>query len=159
MTLETLTEKYRDASNLEWDYERENIFSLSKADIMISDFSGIIFDYVFLFDKPVIYVKQNIDMRPYDADDLFDEASGGAPENLWQFKALKEIGVELKEEFFDSIEGVIKDVTGSASFQEARRWARDEAWQYRGEAGRRTADFMIQTVNQAAVQQTAGSHH
>ena len=157
--LERLTEKYRDASNLEWDYERENIFSLSKADIMISDFSGIIFDYVFLFDKPVIYVKQNIDMRPYDADDLFDEASGGAPENLWQFKALKEIGVELKEEFFDSIEGVIKDVTGSASFQEARRWARDEAWQYRGEAGRRTADFMIQTVNQAAVQQTAGSHH
>jgi CDP-glycerol glycerophosphotransferase (TagB/SpsB family) len=158
--LDALTKKYADNHNLEWDYERENIHSLSKADIMISDFSGIIFDYVFLFDRPVLYVKQKIDMRPYDADDLFDGTSGGALENLWQFKALKEIGIELKEEFFDSIEDVIKNLTGSAKFQTARRRARDEAWQYRGEAGRRAADFMIRTVNQAsAAQQIAGSHH
>ncbi|GHV79756.1 CDP-glycerol glycerophosphotransferase [Spirochaetia bacterium] len=62
--LETLTAKYRDTSNLEWDYERDNIYSLVKADIMISDFSGIIFDYTFLCDKPIIYVKQKIDLRP-----------------------------------------------------------------------------------------------
>ncbi|MDR2795757.1 MAG: CDP-glycerol glycerophosphotransferase family protein [Spirochaetaceae bacterium] len=146
--LNALTEKYRDASNMEWDYEHENIHSLSKADIMISDFSGIIFDYTFLFDKPVIYVKQDIDTRPYDADDLFVESDGGsALENLWQFKTLEKIGIELKEEFFDSIESVIRNVSGSAELTEARRVSRNEAWQYMGEAGRRTADFMIQTVN------------
>ena len=126
----------------------------------VSDFSGIIFDYVFLFDRPVLYVKQNIDMRPYDAGDLFDEVSGSALENLWQFRTLKETGIELKEEFFDSIEGVIKDITGSAKLTEARRKARDEAWQYRGEAGRRPADFMVQPVNQAATaRQTTGPYH
>jgi CDP-glycerol glycerophosphotransferase (TagB/SpsB family) len=145
--LKALMQKYADARNLEWDYEHENIYSLSKADIMISDFSGIIFDYSFLFDKPVLYVSQKIDMRPYDADDLYTE-SGGAMENLWQFRTLRNIGVELKEEMFDSIAGVIKEMTDSAELRAARQKAKAEAWQYEGEAGKRAADFMIRTVNE-----------
>jgi len=93
--LERLQARYKDSSNIEWDYERENIYSLNKADIMISDFSGIIFDYMFLRDKPVLYVSQNFDLRPYDADDLDHE--------LWQFKTVKEAGIELKEDDFPRI--------------------------------------------------------
>ena len=33
--LERLTERYKDNENIVWDYERQNIFSLKKADIMI----------------------------------------------------------------------------------------------------------------------------
>jgi CDP-glycerol glycerophosphotransferase (TagB/SpsB family) len=113
---------------------------------MISDFSGIIFDYIFLFDKPVLYVRQKIDMRPYDADDLFTGVDGGALENLWQFRILKEIGVELKEDFFDSIGDVIKSASSSAELKDARLKAKCEAWRYIGEAGVRAADFMVQTV-------------
>jgi hypothetical protein len=138
--LESLAEKYGNAANVHWDYDRENIYSLAKADIMISDFSGIIFDYIFLFDKPVIYVKQGMDLRPYDADDLGDAAG------LWQFKTLHETGVELKEEYFDRIDTVIKNISGSAELQQARRKAKAEAWQYPGEAGRRITDFMIEKV-------------
>jgi hypothetical protein len=151
--LDALTEKYKNAPNLEWDYERENIYSLSKSDIMISDFSGIIFDFVFLFDKPVLYVKQKIDIRPYDADDLFDGADGGALENLWTFRILKEIGVELKEDFFDSIGDVIKNVSDSAELKAARLLAKSGAWQHTGEAGRRTADFMIETIEKSSAHQ------
>jgi CDP-glycerol glycerophosphotransferase (TagB/SpsB family) len=114
---------------------------------MISDFSGIIFDYAFLFDKPVLYVTQKIDMRPYDADDLYTE-SGGPTENLWQFKTVQNIGVELKEEMFDSIADVIKTMTDSTELKTARQQAKAEAWQYEGEAGKRVADFMIRTVNE-----------
>jgi hypothetical protein len=147
--LKAITQKYAADRNLEWDYERENIYSLSKADIMISDFSGIIFDYAFLFDKPVLYVSQKIDMRPYDADDLYTE-SGGAAENLWHFRTLRTIGVELKEEMFDSIADVIKEMSDSAELKAARKKAKAEAWQYEGEAGRRAADFMIETVEKSS---------
>jgi CDP-glycerol glycerophosphotransferase (TagB/SpsB family) len=140
--LEALGTKYRDNTNLEWDFERENIYSLKKADIMISDFSGIIFDYVFLCDKPVMYVKQGFDLRPYDADDLGDNAVN----ELWQFKTLKRIGVELKEEYFDRIGEVIKDTSDNAELRQARQKAREDAWQYQGEAGKRVADFMIAAV-------------
>ncbi|MDR1325325.1 MAG: CDP-glycerol glycerophosphotransferase family protein [Treponema sp.] len=143
--LDALTAKYKDSANLEWDYERENIFSLKKADIMISDFSGIIFDYVFLCDKPVIYVKQGMDLRPYDADDLGEHAV----EELWQFRTLENIGIELKEEFFPTIRDVIKNAADSAELKAARQKAKDEAWQYRGEAGKRIADFMMEHVERA----------
>jgi hypothetical protein len=140
--LEALDAKYRNNSNLEWDFEREIIYSLVKADIMISDFSGIVYDYAFLCDKPVIYVKQGIDIRAYDADDLGENHV----EELWQFKTLRKIGIELKEEYFDRIEEVIKNAADSAELREARQKAREEAWQHSGEAGERIADFMIETA-------------
>jgi hypothetical protein len=140
--LESLEGKYKNTANVLWDYERENIYSLAKADIMISDFSGIIFDYAFLFDKPVMYVKQRIDLRPYDADDLGENTG----DELWQFRILREIGIELKEEFFDSIADVIKNASDSEELKKARKEAKNTAWQFQGEAGKRAADFMISLV-------------
>jgi hypothetical protein len=139
--LERLEKRYSGENNIFWDYERENIYSLAKADIMISDFSGIIFDYTFLFDKPVIYVKQGVDLRPNDAGDLDYE--------LWVFKTLREIGHELKEEDFNNIEDIINRLTDSAEHKAARHKAKSEAWQYPGESGKRTFDFMTGIVNNA----------
>jgi hypothetical protein len=131
--LDKLALRYRDAANLEWDYESENIRSLARADIMISDFSGVIFDYMFLCDKPVMYVKGEMDLRPYDADDLGEEP--------WQFKILREAGVELGENF-DTICDSIKKTADSPELKAARRRAREAAWQYPGEAGERAAGFL-----------------
>ena len=136
--LEKLTQRY--SEKIIWDYEPENIYSLAKADVMISDFSGIIFDYVFLRDKPVFYVNQGIDLRPYDADDLGDDVI----EKLWQFRVIKEIGIELKEECFENIGEYIKNASDSESLKLARDKTRNTAWQYPGEAGKRIADFMLQ---------------
>jgi hypothetical protein len=140
--LQRLTQRYRDIENLEWDHERENIASLSRADIMISDFSGIIFDYVFLCNKPVLYTSQDMDLRPYDASDLDHE--------MWQTVTIRKIGVELKEEDFPRIGEVIDRAIFSAALLQARQKAAEEAWQYRGEAGKRIAGFMISKVQPAA---------
>jgi CDP-glycerol glycerophosphotransferase (TagB/SpsB family) len=141
--LEKLIEKYKNARNLEWDFGRENIYSLAKADIMISDFSGIIFDYCFLFNKPVMYVKQGFDLRPYDADDLGEDAV----EKIWQFETLKEIGIELKEDDFPNIGDILKNAVDSYELCHGREKAKETAWQYQGEAGKRIADFMINVQN------------
>jgi len=106
---------------------------------MISDFSGIIFDYMFLMDKPVIYANYGFDKRIYDADDLDHE--------LWQFITLKEAGIELREEDFNRITQIIENAKDSESLAAARKKARETAWQYRGEAGKRTFDFMTGVVN------------
>jgi hypothetical protein len=136
--LDRLMERYKNTARLEWDYERENIYALAKADIMIGDYSGIIFDYIFLCDKPVIYVNYKMDLRPYDAHFLTNE--------LWQFRTCREIGMEIREEDFASIKDVITRVSDSAHLRESRRKAKDEAWQHRGEAGKYIADFMTETV-------------
>lgn len=137
--LDRLAARYKDNANIVWDYERQNIFSLKKADIMISDFSGIIFDYTFLCDKPVMYVNAGMDLRPYDAYDLDGK-------ELWQYSVLKKFGTELKEEQFANIKEVIQSVSDSKQLEEARHAAKDEAWMHEGEAGKNIADFMISKV-------------
>lgn len=137
--LERLTARYKDNPNIVWDYERQNIFSLKKSDIMISDFSGIIFDYTFLCDKPVMYVNAGMDLRPYDAYDLDGK-------ELWQYSVLRKFGTELKEEQFANIKEVIQSVSDSKDLEEARHAAKAEAWMHEGEAGKNIADFMISKV-------------
>jgi hypothetical protein len=133
--LDRLANRYTTAANLIWDYERENIYSMAKADVMISDFSGIIFDYAFLMDKPFLYANAGIDLTPYDADDLEDE--------LWQFKTIREIGIELKEECFERIADIIVKAADSETLRNARHEAKNIAWQHRGESGKLIADFML----------------
>ncbi len=138
--LDTLTEKYKDCKNLIWDYEGKNIYSMKKADIMISDFSGIIYDYTFLCDKPVMYVNAEMDLMPYDAYDV----PGQKP---WQVNAVKEFGIELKEEQFANIKEVIQSASDSKELAELRAKAKAMAWEHIGEAGKRTLDFMIETMD------------
>ena len=97
---------------------------------------GIIFDYAFLCDKPVLYVSQDIDLRPYDADDLDHE--------IWQFTTLRKIGRELKEDQFDAIQHVIRTAADSTEMQRAREQAKEEAWQHIGQGAARTVDFLVQ---------------
>lgn len=137
--LARLEERYKDNKNIEWDYERQNIFSLKKADIMISDFSGIIFDYTFLCDKPVMYVNAGMDLRPYDAYDLGDK-------KLWQYASLEKFGKQLDEKDFSNIKEVIQNMSDSKELAAARAQAKAEAWMHEGEAGKNIADFMIKTV-------------
>ena len=137
--LARLEERYKDNKNIEWDYERQNIFSLKKADIMISDFSGIIFDYTFLCDKPVLYVNAGMDLRPYDAYDLGDK-------KLWQYESLEKFGKQLDEKDFENIKEVIQNMSDSSELAQARAAAKAQAWMYEGEAGKRIADFMISKV-------------
>ncbi len=136
--LDRLSKRYADNKNVEWDYERENIYSLKKADIMISDFSGIIFDYTFLCDKPVMYVNADMDLRPYDAYDL--------QKPLWQFEVLKKMGIELQESQFDTIKDVIQAASDSAELSAERAKAKAQAWMHIGKAGENIADYMIKTV-------------
>ncbi len=141
--LDTLTETYKDCENVVWDFEKDNIYSIAKSDIMISDFSGIIFDYTFLHDKPFLYVHQDFDLRPYDADDLADNEPSIQP---WQFEVLSTIGKKLDENDFENLETILKSMSDSEELAKARKMARETAWMHEGQAGEKIADYMIAKV-------------
>ena len=136
--LTRLEERYKDAQNLEWDSERDNIYAMKRADLMISDFSGIVYDYTFLCDKPVMYANAEMDLLPYD---IYD--TGHEP---WAVTTLKEIGIPIREEDFSNIAEIIKNASDSPELAEKRAHYKAEAWQHIGEAGKRTADYMIATL-------------
>lgn len=138
--LDRLTSRYKDMGNIIWDYNSDNIFSLKKADIMISDFSGIIYDYTFLCDKPVMYVNADMDLRMYDAWYV-------PGQNPWQVNAVKKFGIELKESQFSNIKEIIQNARDSKELEDLRHKAKNEAWENIGFAGEKVYEFMVSREN------------
>lgn len=136
--LNRLHEKYKNVSAVSWDYSPENLTALSQSDIMISDFSGIIFDYVFLFNRPVLYHNTGFNMEMYDAGDLDHKP--------WKFGAVERFGAALDEDMLDHIGEVITSCLNSKLLNADRAQAKNTAWQYIGESGERAADFLISTL-------------
>ena len=132
--IEKLKNKYKDNSNLEWDFNRDNIHSLSKADVMLSDFSGVIFDYAFLFNKPTIIPSFTFDKRGYDAIELKGET--------WTFKTLPDISVSIDENNFSNISSIIEDTINNNELKENILRVKNEAYMYRGQAGVRGANIL-----------------
>ena len=131
-----LKEHYKE--RFTWDFAPENLDSLSKADIMISDFSSVIFDYCFLFDRPFLYCRQDFNMEISDAGDLDEEP--------WKFRILEKIGIELKEENFPKFTEIVEKALKDDNLSKERKLAKSVAWQNIGESGKRTVDFLLSKI-------------
>ena len=141
--LDKLTERYKDNSNVEWDYQSDNMISMARSNIMISDFSGIIFDYVFLFDNPLLYVDTDFDMRPYDFDDV--------PDTPWEFTTLEKIGRKITKDDFSQIKEIITSTAQDETLKKNRDTVKDEAWFYQGHSAEHVVDFLENKLKQLNV--------
>ena len=133
--LDNIRDKLNGFSNIEWDFERENLTAMMRSDVMISDFSGIMSDYWFLLGKPVIFTKFDFDKRSYDAGDV--------EEDPWKFKMLDEIGIELKENDFNNIKNIISDCINDTILEEKILEAKKTAYFYPGKSGEKVTDVLV----------------
>ena len=138
--IEPLMKEFPDGDALQWNFDNDNFEVLQKADLMITDFSGIIFDFALVFGKPILYADTSFDSAPYDA------AWVEGP--LWRFEVLKELGEPLTEEALPRLKETIDHLIGSSAKTEARDRVRGEAWQYIGESAARTVDYMVAKYQQ-----------
>ena len=137
--IEKLMTKYPD---LEWNQDTDNFDVLNRSDILISDFSGVIFDFALVFDKPVICAYTDFNKDQYDAWWL------DTP--IWTATAIPRIGSILSEENLPRIKQLIDTALSDKSYSEKRHEVRDETWFYRGEGAKRAADYLIAKYNELA---------
>ena len=138
--IDNLLAKYNGSQNIEWDFNSNNIEALSKADLLISDFSSIMFDYAFLFKKPFLYVKTDIDFKALDCCDLNELPP-------WRYKIMNVIGRELKLDNINN-ENMIKtieELKNNTNIEEEITKACNYAWQKQGQASKNIADFLVET--------------
>ena len=138
--IDDLQHIYPDGEQLVWDREGDNFNSLNVADIMISDFSSVVFDFALVFNKPFIYTEGAFDKAPYEAMWLDEE--------LWKFRVLPTIGVPLKEEQFSNMGDVIRNTISNRSLAEGRERARKESWANIGESSKLTVEYLIGKIDQ-----------
>ena len=117
---------------------------------MISDYSGVIFDFALVFDKPVICTDTELDLSPFDAWWL--------PTPYWTTTALPRIGPTLTAEALPELGRIIEAALTDGSYAESRRAVREETWMYRGEGAQRAADYLIRKYAEltAAAPEAAG---
>jgi CDP-glycerol glycerophosphotransferase (TagB/SpsB family) len=82
--MNSLMSKFPESDKMHWNRDNDNFDVLSRSDIMITDFSGVMFDYALIFDRPFIYADIEFDKSPYDAAWL--------EEDMWTLKILPHIG-------------------------------------------------------------------
>ena len=138
--LDRLMAKYSDTSKVQWNRDNDNFEVLRQSDILISDFSGVIFDFSLIFDKPVIYTEASFDKRPYDAAWIDEE--------MWTFRVLPNLGLELTKDNVDCIKDLIDRCIEDPSFQTGRDNARSETWVHIGEGTTRSVDYILKKYNE-----------
>ena len=130
--IDHLMNKYPD---IIWNRDNDNFDVLYKADIMVSDFSGVIFDFAIVFDKPVVYSNYEFDDSVYDAHWL--------NEKTWTETILPEIGRELKRDDFLRIKEVIDDCLTDDKYSNGRKKAKSESWANQGNSAKAIFEYMV----------------
>lgn len=134
--MEKLAEELKDVPNVEWDRRPNGFESLSRAAVMVSDFSGVVFDFAFVFEKPVVTIGNGWIRDGYEAWDL--------PEEAWEMGVLSEIGIHLHEgeenRAAEAVETLAKD---PEAFADAIRRIRARDIVNFGSAGGAIADALV----------------
>ena len=133
--MEKLMRDYPESDRLEWNRDNDNFEVLRRSDIMISDFSGVIFDFALVYDKPVIYADTEFDKSPYDAWWL--------DKPLWTFTALPRIGEKLTPENMSGLRGMIDACLTDPRYEAGRQEVRAETWEHPGEGAVRAANYLL----------------
>lgn len=138
--LDGLMDKFPSSESRVWDREHDGLKAMSHADIMISDFSGIIFDFLFLFQKPVLTMHGHYEKRGRDAIDLEGEP--------WDLSTVKKVGKTIEESDINNLPEIINSaLSNSEAILEKIAEAKEEMDKYPTQAGRLGADFITKKIN------------
>jgi len=77
--IDRLRRQFPENEKLEWNFDHDNFDALYRSDLLISDYSSVVFDFALIFDRPVIYADVSFDQDPYDA--------GWLDEDMWILRA------------------------------------------------------------------------
>ena len=138
--LDKLMDKYPENENFEWNRDNDNFDVLSRADIMISDFSGVIFDFLLVFDKPIMYANAGFNKDPYDAWWL--------DETPYTFEVLPKVGKEITDDYKGSLKDMIDECINDPRYEAARREVRSTAWKNIGGATKSVCDYLINKLDE-----------
>lgn len=133
--MDKLMDEYPESEQLEWNRDNDNFEVLHRSDILITDFSGVIFDFSLIFNKPVIYTNPKFDLSVYDAWWL--------KKPLWTESALRRIGQELTDENMEKLGEIIEECLTETSYAKGLQTIKEETWENIGQGAVKVVDYLL----------------
>jgi hypothetical protein len=138
--LAKLQNETKDYPNLRWDSDSSPLAAMEGADILVSDISGIIFDYCFLTERPVVTLDFQPEKRGFEASDL--------PYEPWELTMLDVVGRKIREADFGRIPEILIEEATDSSRKEKIRALRDEFVVNFGHAAGPVVDELVKLLDQ-----------
>lgn len=132
--IERLKTKYPENEHFHWNADNDNLNVLGSSDIMISDYSGVVYDYAIIFDKPVICSLVEFIKDPYDVWWIED-----APRII---SILPEMTVKLEKKDVPDIKSIIDSALDDKEKAAVRAYAREHFWYNKGESTKYCVDYI-----------------
>lgn len=136
--IESLMKEFPESDSFHWNRDADNFSIMEQSDLLISDFSGSVFDFSFIFERPILYTELSMDMSEKD-EAWLDEPYFG-------LDAIPRLGKELKEGSFGELKQMITELVHDQKYHDSIIEARNKYWQNRGEAAVHVADYLLEKL-------------
>lgn len=133
--LEKIKSELDSFKNIEWDLEINGLPSMQRADILISDTSGVRIDFLFLFQKPIITLEMPLEnIKGFEMDDLGES---------WTENALKELGCNVGKDQIENLPRIVNETISTKTSEEITNFRTKNVYNYR-HSGEIIADYLIE---------------
>ncbi len=109
--LDALIAEFSAYPHVSWDRDASPLEAMRSSDVLLSDLSGIVFDYAFILKKPVVTLAFTPDTRGMDAADL--------PWPAWELSILPQLGAHIAPGDIAQLPGIIAALPSAAVFAAA----------------------------------------
>ncbi len=139
-TIAAMEEKIKNNPLIELDRNRTAAASMARSHAMVTDISGVIFDYALLFEKPIFLVNAEYNLGGYDVIDI----DGG---KVWDVDKSKEITRIIKPEEIQNLASIVKsEMVNSDAYRDKIRKIKDEEIYNFGHAGETAAKQLVEML-------------
>ena len=140
-TIAAVEAKIKNNPLIELDRNRTAAASMARSHAMVTDISGVIFDYALLFEKPIFLVNAEYNLGGYDVIDI----DGG---KVWDLDKSREITRIIKPEEIQDLASIVKAEMGNSNaYRDKIRKIKNEEIYNFGHAGEAAAAQLVEMLN------------
>jgi hypothetical protein len=136
-----LEDQFRDEARVTIDRNPLGTESMAKSDLMISDLSGVFWDYAFLYSRPVLLLKTAFDtIEGFEGSELNYE--------MWEMRERGRLGREFDEHDIENISQLVNEMLQHPPSFQLEKLRKESVYNF-GRAGEVAASQILEIVNSA----------
>lgn len=136
--IQSMEERFEGIEHFHWDRNPSGAESLNSADLMISDISGVVFDFAFLKERPVLFFDVPFTGKGMEAANLEHPA--------WDMEIRSELGALCKEEDLQDLESIVDGLLDKPA--QDLKVLRDQSLYNFGRAGEAAASQLLEILEE-----------
>lgn len=135
-----IEERFNNDPRIKIDRNPLGTESMAKADLMISDLSGVFWDFAFLYSKPVLLLKTEFEtIEGFEGSELDYQ--------MWEMRERSKLGKVFDEKDIDNISSIVTGLLESPPKMQLQT-LKDESVYNFGNAGKVAANQILEIVNE-----------